>query len=83
MSPLAVLPILMGCCAFVMVTCSYNFIKNKAYEVKNSTGLTIGYSLGVLVASLIAISLNVKILKWIVIVAILYASISLIKSAKE
>ena len=83
MSPRAVLPILMGCCAFVMATCGFNFMKKKAYEVKNSTGLTIGYTIGVLIASFIAISIDVKILKWIVIFAILYASISLIRSAKK
>lgn len=82
MSPIAVLPILMGCCAFVMATCGYNFMKNNAYEVKNSTGLSIGYTIGVLIASFIVISIDVSILKWIIIIAILYASISLLLSAK-
>ena len=81
MSPIAVLPILMGCCAFIMLTCGYNFMRKKAYEIKNSTALTIGYSVGVLIASFIAISINVRTLKWIIIIAIFYTSISLISSA--
>lgn len=81
MSPLAVLPILMGCCAFIMLTCGFNFMRKKAYEVKNSTSLTLGYSIGVLIASLIVININVALLKWIIIIVILYASINLVKTA--
>lgn len=81
MSPLAVLPILMGCCAFIMLTCGFNFMRKKAYEVKNSTSLTLGYSIGVLIASLIVININVALLKWIIIIVILYTSINLVKTA--
>jgi len=81
MSPIAVLPILMGCCAFIMLTCGYNFMRKEAYEIKNSTALTIGYSIGVLMASFIVININIKLLKWIIIITILYTSIGLIRSA--
>lgn len=81
MSPIAVLPILMGSSAFIMLTSGYNFMRKKAYEIKNSTSLTLGYSIGVLISSFMVININTAILKWILLIVILYTSITLIKPA--
>ena len=83
MSPRVAFPIMMGSCAFLMPVASVKFIKAKAYDIKASMGITIGGVVGVLIAAYIVKSLPLDILKWLVIVVILYTAITMLLSAQK
>ncbi|MCL2502389.1 MAG: sulfite exporter TauE/SafE family protein, partial [Bacteroidales bacterium] len=51
MSPLAIFPIMMGSCAFLMPVAGFKFVKKGAYARKPSVAIAIAGSLGVLIAA--------------------------------
>lgn len=81
MNPLAAFPIMMGSCAFLMPVASLRFIKEKSYSFRPSLGLAIGGIPAVLVAALIVKSLDVKTVRWLVVVVVLYTAITLLRAA--
>lgn len=83
MSPNIAFPIMMGSCAFLMPVASIKFVKEGAYDRKASLGITIGGIIGVFIAAYIVKSLPLNILSWLVIVVILYTSITMLKSARK
>ncbi|KYH35113.1 sulfite exporter TauE/SafE [Clostridium tepidiprofundi DSM 19306] len=83
MSPKAAFPIMMGSCAFLMPVASVKFIKEGAYDRKASMAITIGGSVGVIIAAYIVKSLPLEVLKWIVICVILYTAIVMLMSASR
>jgi len=80
LSPAVAFPIMMGSCAFLMPAASVKFVKEGAYDRKASMGITIGGIIGVFIAAYIVKSLPLDILKWLVIVVILYTSAMMFKS---
>ena len=83
MSPKVAFPIMMGSCAFLMPSASIKFIKSGAYAAKSSVAISIFGCIGVLIATYLVKSLPLKILTWLVIVVILYTSITMFKSYKD
>lgn len=83
MSAKVAFPIMMGSCAFLMPAASVKFIKEDAYDRRAAMGITIGGTLGVLVAVYIVKSLPLNILKWMVIGVILYTAYTMMKSASK
>ena len=83
MNPTAAFPIMMGSCAFLMPVASLRFIKEKSYAFKAALGLAIGGIFGSLYAGLVVRSLDLKTVKWLVIVVVLYASVTLLYSASR
>ena len=81
MSPKTAFPIMMGSCAFLMPVASTRFIRFDAYSLKAALGLTIGGIPGVLCAAYIVKSMPLSIVKWLVIAIVLYAAISMLRSA--
>ncbi len=81
MTPLAAFPIMMGSCAFLMPIASWRFIKFDAYAFKSAMALTIGGIPGVLIAAYIVHSLPLYAVYWLVVLVVLYASISMLRSA--
>ncbi len=81
MNPRAAFPIMMGSCAFLMPVASARFIKFDAYQFKAAIGLTIGGLPGVLIAAFIVKSLPLEWVRWLVVVVVLYAAISMLRSA--
>lgn len=81
LSPQIAFPIMMGSCAFLMPAASVNFVREAAYDRKASMAITIFGSIGVLIAAYIVKELPLNILKWLVIVVILYTSVMMFKSA--
>ena len=67
MNPTAAFPIMMGSCAFLMPVGSLRFIRERGYSLRNALGLAIGGLPGVLVAAYIVKSLNLDIVRWLVI----------------
>ena len=81
MDPKAAFPIMMGSCAFLMPVASARFIRMDCYSPRASLGLAIGGLPGVLVAALIVKSLNLTAVRWLVVIAVTYAAITMLRSA--
>lgn len=81
LSPLVAFPIMMGSCAFLMPPASIQFIRNGAYNRKAAIGMVIPSIFAVLIAALIVKSLPLDILRWLVIVVIIYTSLVMLRSA--
>jgi len=80
LSPAIAFPIMMGSCAFLMPAASVKFVKEGAYDRKASMAITVGGVIGVLIAAYIVKSLPLDILKWLVVVVIIYTSAMMFKS---
>jgi uncharacterized membrane protein YfcA len=83
MNPLAAFPIMMGSCAFLMPAGSIQFVKKGAYDRKASIAITLFGSVGVLIAAYIVKSLPLNIVKWLVLIVVIYTSIMLLGSTHK
>ena len=81
LSPLVAFPIMMGSCAFLMPPASYQFIRKGAYNRKAAMGMLIPSIFAVLIAALIVKSLPLDLLRWLVIIVIIYTSLVMLRSA--
>jgi len=81
MNPIAAFPIMMGSCAFLMPIASARFIRFDRYAVGAALGLTIGGLPAVLLAAFIVKSLPLTAVRWLVIVVVVYAALSMLHSA--
>lgn len=79
MSPKAAFPIMMGSCAFLMPVASARFIRLKRYSARPSLGLALGGLPGVLIAALIFKSLPLTWVRWLVVVAVIYAAVTMLR----
>ena len=82
MDPKAAFPIMMGSCAFLMPTATVRFIRMDSYAPRPALGLALGGLPGVLIAALIVKELPLTWVRWLVVVAVLYAAISMLRSAR-
>jgi uncharacterized membrane protein YfcA len=83
MNPTAAFPIMMGSCAFLMPVGSLRFIREGAYSLRNALGLAIGGLPGVLVAAYIVKSLDLNMVRWLVIVVVLYTAVTMLMAASS
>ncbi len=83
MDPKAAFPIMMGSCAFLMPVASARFIQAGRYSPRVALGLGLGGLPGVLIAALIVKSLPLTAMRWLVVVAVLYAAFNMLRSALE
>ncbi len=83
MDPKAAFPIMMGSCAFLQPVAGARFIKADRYSPRVSLGLTLGGIPGVLIAALIVKSLPLTAMRWLVVVAVLYAAFTMLRSALQ
>jgi uncharacterized membrane protein YfcA len=82
MDPKAAFPIMMGSCAFLMPTATVRFVRMDSYAARPALGLALGGLPGVLIAALIVKELPLTWVRWLVVVAVLYAAISMLRSAR-
>lgn len=83
MSAKVAFPIMMASCAFLMPVASIKFIKEAAYDRKGSMAITIGGTVGVVIAAFLVKSLPLDVLRWIVIAVILYTSVTMIRRSMK
>jgi uncharacterized membrane protein YfcA len=83
MSERTAFPIMMGSCAFLMPVGSLRFIQARAYSLMDALGLALGGLPAVLVAALIVKSLDLNTIRWLVIVVVLYTSVTMLVSASR
>lgn len=81
MSPRVAFPIMMGSGTFVLCVAGVRFIKKGAYERKTALIVALSGIVGVIIAAYIVKTLPLSILMWVVIVVVLYTSISMLRSA--
>ncbi|HYR87069.1 MAG TPA: sulfite exporter TauE/SafE family protein [Terriglobia bacterium] len=81
MNPTAAFPIMMGSCAFLMPVGSLRFIQENSYSPRAALGLAIGGIPAVLLAAYIVKSLPLYYVRWLVIVVVVYTSVSMLWSA--
>jgi uncharacterized membrane protein YfcA len=83
MDPHAAFPIMMGSCAFLMPVASARFIQAGSYSPRISLGLALGGLPGVLIAAFIVKSLSLTAVRWLVVVAVIYAAFAMLRSALQ
>jgi len=81
MSEKTAFPIMMGSCAFLMPIGSARFIRERSYHLRAALGLALGGIPAVLLAALIVKSMPLYWVRWLVIVVVVYTSITLLKAA--
>lgn len=81
MDPRAAFPIMMGSGAFAALLGCLEFVKRRNQVNQPALGLAIGGIPGVLVAALLVTSLPLDLLRWLVIVVVVYAAITMLRSA--
>jgi len=74
-------PIMMGSCAFLMPVGSARFIRERSYHLRAALGLTLGGIPAVFLAALIVKSLPLYWVRWLVIVVVVYTSLTLLRAA--
>ena len=82
MNPKAAFPIMMGSCAFLMPVASARFAKTGRFDLKAALGLIIGGAPAVLIAALIVKALPLEYVLWLVVVVVLYTSITMLRAAR-
>ena len=81
MNPQAAFPIMMGSCAFLMPIGSLKFIRRGRFSLRAILGLGLGGVPAVLIAALIVKSMELRYLRWLVVVVVVYAALSMLRSA--
>lgn len=81
MNPIAAFPIMMGSAAFMMPTGSTRFIVKERYNLSAALGLALGGIPAVLLAAYIVRSLNLYYVRWLVVIVVTYAALSLLRAA--
>jgi uncharacterized membrane protein YfcA len=83
MNPTAAFPIMMGSCAFLMPVASARFVKARAYHPGATLGMAIGGIPAVLIAAYIVKSLPLSVIRYLVVVVVVYTAIGLIRAARR
>lgn len=81
LDPHLAFPIMASACAFLMPTTGFRFIQAERIDLKVILGMALGGIPAVLVAAYVVRELDVVVLRWGVVVVVLYASLLLLRSA--
>jgi uncharacterized membrane protein YfcA len=79
--PLAAFPIMMGTCGIVQPVAGLRFLNSGRFAWGPSVGLVLGGVFGVLLAVYVVKQLPLWVLRWVVIVVVTYAAVSMLRSA--
>ena len=83
MNPTAAFPIMMGSCAFLMPVASARFVRERSFNLRASLGLLFGGVPAVLLAALIVKSLPLTVVRWLVLVVVIYTAIGLLRASRR
>jgi len=81
MNPAASFPMMMGACAFLMPVSGIRFLRSERIDIRLVIGITLGGIPAVLVAALLVKSMPLTLLRWGVVVVVLYAAAILLRAA--
>jgi uncharacterized membrane protein YfcA len=82
MHPLAAFPIMMGSDGILQPVASLGFFRSGRFSQASALGLIVGGVVGVLVAFFIVKQLPLTAMRWLVIVVVSYAAVSMLRSAR-
>lgn len=74
-------PIMMGACAFLMPAAGARFIRTGRYDPRASLGLTLGGLPAVLLAAFAVKEMSLDVVRWLVVVVVLYTAASMLWAA--
>jgi uncharacterized membrane protein YfcA len=80
MNPRAAFPIMMGSCAFLMAAAGVRFVRSGSFDQRASFGLALGGVPGVLIAAFIVKELPLDMIRWLVVVVVVYTAISMLRA---
>ena len=83
MDPRSAFPIMMGSAAYMLPLSGIKFARKDAYDGRAALGIALGGIPGVLVAAYLVKSLPLEAIRWLVVIVVLYAGVSLLKTAVE
>jgi uncharacterized membrane protein YfcA len=78
--PLAAFPIMMGSCGLVQPTAGLQFFRSGRFGFGTSIALTIGSIPGVLLAAFVVKRLPLSALRWLVVLVVVYAAVTMLRS---
>jgi uncharacterized membrane protein YfcA len=81
LNPTAAFPIMMGSCAFLMPISSIRFVRSERIDLRIVIGMALGGIPAVLLAAFVVKSLDLTVVRWLVVVVVLYASTLLLRGA--
>jgi uncharacterized membrane protein YfcA len=81
MNPTTAFPIMMGSCAFLMPVATARFIRKRSFDLRAAIGLAIGGIPAVLIAAYLVTNLDVKQVRWLVVIVVVYTATMLLRSA--
>jgi uncharacterized membrane protein YfcA len=81
MDPKAAFPIMMGSCAFLMPVASMRFMREGSFALRPALGLALGGIPAVVIAAKVVGSMDVQMMRWLVIVVVLYTASAMLWSA--
>ena len=83
MTPAVAFPIMMGSAAFLMAVAGIRFARAGRYGLKAALGLAIGGIPAVLIAAPLVDRMPLIMMRWLVVVVVLYAAIAMLRSAAQ
>ncbi|MDQ0463636.1 putative membrane protein YfcA [Caulobacter ginsengisoli] len=83
LNPTAIFPIMMGACAFLMPVSGMRFVTAERIDLKVVLGLALGGIPAVLLAAFVIKSLPLEVIRWGVVVVVLYAAALLLNDARK
>jgi uncharacterized membrane protein YfcA len=78
--PLAAFPIMMGSCGLVQPTAGLQFFRSGRFAFGTSIALAVGSIPGVLLAAFVVKQLPLKALRWLVVLVVIYAAVTMLRS---
>ncbi|HEX5217359.1 MAG TPA: sulfite exporter TauE/SafE family protein [Vicinamibacterales bacterium] len=81
MDPRAAFPIMMGSGGMMAMAGGLRFMKAGRFDTRAALGLTLGGIPAVLLAGLVVQSLPLSVLRWVVVVVVVYAATAMLRSA--
>jgi uncharacterized membrane protein YfcA len=78
--PLAAFPIMMGSCGLVQPTAALQFLRSGRYAFGTSIALTVASIPGVLLAAFVVKQLPLVWLRWLVVLVVVYAAVTMLRS---
>lgn len=81
LNPTAAFPIMMGSCAFLMPISSTRFVRSERIDLRIVIGMALGGIPAVLLAVFVVKSLDLTVVRWLVVIVVLYAALLLLRGA--
>ena len=81
LDPIAAFPIFMGCCAFLMPSSGFTFLKSDRIDYRMVLAMTLGGVPAVLFAAFVVKEMPMDMLRWLVVAVVLYAAIIMLRAA--